>query len=235
MGSDKSKNRHEDNASVKLNRKIAKKQFSQPKSKQLHKAGTKVLPKILIIADDEKSIILYLKGFNKENRVRNLEFSKEGGGLDQLSLAEKAKDKITDYDCIFCIFDQDASHKSDSHYKKYVAALSLLEACDNIEAITSIPCYEIWLLLHFKFTDKPCGNTENKSICDKVISELKKCDGMQDYDKADKNIYQKTGRLYLDNAIRHAELLEESNERGNTNNPSTNIHLLMEYLQIYSF
>jgi len=57
---------------------------------------------------------------------------------------------------------------------------------------------------------------------------------MQNYDKADKNIYQKTGRLYLDNAIHHAELLEESNERGNTDNPSTNIHLLIEYLRIHS-
>ncbi|MFK5971430.1 MAG: RloB family protein [Candidatus Marithrix sp.] len=186
------------------------------------------------MADDEKSIILYLKGFHKINKVRNLEFSKEGAGHDQLSLAKKAKEKTEDYDCIFCIFDQDACHRTDPHYVKYYQALDLLEHYDNIAAITSIPCYEIWLLLHFQSTYKSFANAGKKSICKMVISELKKCDGMQNYDKADNNIYLKTGQLRLDNAICHAELLEKSNERNNTDNPSTNIHLLIEYLQIYS-
>ena len=232
-----SEDRHKNKNSVKQNRK-KKKNDRNLKSAQ-RKIAHLEFPKILIMADDKKSIILYLKGFHKENKVRNLEFFKEGGGLDQFSLAEKAKEKAEDYDCIFCIFDQDASHKSDPHYQKYKQALDSLNEYDNIAAITSIPCYEIWLLLHFKPIDKPFTNTGKKSICDTVIAELRKYDGMQNYDKKkgegkdDQTIYQKM-RSYLKDAIDHAESLEKSNKRNNTNNPSTKIHFLIEYLQIYS-
>ncbi len=228
---------HKNKDSVKQNRRKQKKARNLQSAQR--KMGQLEFPKILIMADDKKSIILYLKGFHKENKVRNLEFFKEGGGLDQFSLAEKAKEKAEDYDCIFCIFDQDASHKSDPHYQKYKQALDSLNEYDNIAAITSIPCYEIWLLLHFKFIDKPFTNKGEKSICDTVIDDLRKCDGIQNYDKKkgegkdDENIYQKM-QPYLENAIHHAELLEESNERNKSDNPSTKIHLLIEYLQIYS-
>jgi hypothetical protein len=234
MGSD---NLHKNKVSVKQNRR-KKKNVRNLKSAQ-RKMGQLEFPKMLIMADDKKSILLYLKGFHKENKVRNLEFSKEGSGLDQFSLAQKAKEKAEDYDCIFCVFDQDASHKSDPHYQKYYQALNLLKDDETIAAITSIPCYEIWLLLHFKAIDKPFTNTGRKSICDTVIDELRKCEGMQNYEKKkgegkdDENIYQKM-QPYLENAIHHAELLEESNKRNQSDNPSTKIHLLIEYLQIYS-
>ncbi|RKZ53690.1 MAG: hypothetical protein DRR16_05200 [Candidatus Parabeggiatoa sp. nov. 3] len=168
MGSD---DLHKKKSIVKI-RRLKQKNARHLASKQ-RKLGNREIPKILIMSDDKKSVVYYLEGFHKEKKIRNLEISKEGGGLDQFSLAQKAKEKAEDYDCIFCIFDQDASHKSDPHYAKYFQALKLIENYNNIEAITSVPCYEIWLLLHFKYIDKPFTNTENKSICNMVISELK--------------------------------------------------------------
>jgi hypothetical protein len=221
--------------SVKNRRKLKK---IEPLENRQRKNGNKEIPKILIISDDTKSIIYYLTGFRQEKRINQKNLTIEGYGIDQLSLARKAKENAEDYDCVFCLFDQDAGHKNDPHYNKYVEALNLIKNYhkNKIVAITSVPCYEIWLLLHFKYIDKPFTNTGNKSICNMVISELRKCDGMQDYEKkkgegkADEKIYQKM-KPYLKTAIQNAKLLEKSNERNHTNNPSTKIHILIGYLQ----
>ncbi|MEK8019361.1 MAG: RloB family protein [Candidatus Parabeggiatoa sp.] len=232
MGSD---DLHKKTNSVK-NRRKRKSKIIEPIENRQRQFGNKEIPKIFIISDDTKSIVYYLKGFQNANKINPKNLTIEGCGFDQFRLAEKAKEKAEDYDCVFCLFDQDAGHKSDPHYKKYRQALDLIKNYHNIAAITSVPCYEIWLLLHFKYIDKAFTNTENKSICNMVISELRTCDGMQDYEKkkgegkADEKIYQKM-KPYMETALQNAELLEKSNERNHTDNPSTKIHVLIKDLQ----
>jgi RloB-like protein len=55
-------------------------------------------------------------------------------------------------------------------------------------AITSWPCFEIWVLLHFHYTTAPVTATGNKSAGDKVLAEVVK--RMGNYTKGDRGIFE---------------------------------------------
>ncbi len=58
------------------------------------------------------------------------------------------------------------------------------------EAITSSPCFEFWLLLHFGMTEQPFHAAGKKSVCDAVIIALRKMPGFKSYDKGQRGIYR---------------------------------------------
>ncbi|MFH0780418.1 MAG: RloB family protein [Pseudomonadota bacterium] len=76
------------------------------------------------------------------------------------------------YNRVFCVFDKD-------RHPTYHEALERIRTTkmgkgDSIEAITSVPCFEVWILLHFGYTTKAFGSTGTSgSICASVIKVLK--------------------------------------------------------------
>jgi len=219
--------------------------------------GSKKSLRVLIVCDDSKSAVYYFEalrydlGLNK----KNVEIDRKGGGLDQKSLVDYAISKFYQekklikkryglkdalpYDRVYCVFDQDAPHVKDPHQQKYQEALNEINRVnatvpdDIFKAITSVPCYEFWLLLHYKFMMRSFANTQQRSVCDMVISELKSKDCMPYYDKKDKNIYSKT-KVQLTTAIKNAERVEIEIQKIGTDNPSTLIHHLVKDLQAMS-
>jgi len=206
-------------------------------------------PKVLIVCDDKKSAVYYLKGLRKELRISDNTIEIHGYGYDQKTLVEetilifreqqkksKRNGLIDDkpYDHVYCVFDQDAAHKDDPHLLKYTQAKDIVSRTELAEgvifkAITSVPCYEFWLLLHFKRTDQPFTSTQQKSICDMVIKTLKKVPEMSDYGKKDKDIFDKV-KERLPDAIKNAEWVAKSNQQMGSDNPSTLIYQLVECL-----
>ncbi|HDZ61640.1 MAG TPA: RloB domain-containing protein [Nitrospirae bacterium] len=79
-------------------------------------------------------------------------------GSSPISVVKHSKERYNEekrtgdaFDRVFCVFDKD-SHES------YTRALDEVEKAKpkNIfKAITSIPCFEYWLLLHYEFSTKP--------------------------------------------------------------------------------
>ncbi len=142
------------------------------------------------------------------------------------------------YDRVYCIFDKDAPHATDSHQQKYQEALTEIKRInanlalpnDIFKAITSVPCYEFWLLLHCQYTTKPFANSQRRSICYNVISELSHKNCMPLYDKRDKDIYHKT-KDKLDTALENADRVEKHNQQVGHDNPSTLIHHLIREWQ----
>jgi hypothetical protein len=209
----------------------------------------KPLAKVLIVCDDKKSAVYYLKGLRKELKISESTVEIYGYAYDQKSLVEKTislfmekqrnnkRNGLTDdkpYDNVYCVFDQDASHKDDPHFLKYTEAKVLIkntQLADGVifKAITSVPCYEFWLLLHFKCTDQPFANTQQKSICDMVIKALKQEPEMSNYGKKDKKIFDKV-KDRLPEAIKNAEFVAKSNQQMGSDNPSTLIYQLVECL-----
>ena len=93
------------------------------------------------------------------------------------SIVQYGKEKLRldpDLDMIFFVFDRD-SHDS------YAEALSsILDMQRQIKfrkktimPITSIPCFEIWFLLHFEAHRRPYVPSGERSPCDNLISKLK--------------------------------------------------------------
>jgi hypothetical protein len=142
------------------------------------------------------------------------------------ALAEYRKEKK--FNRVYCVFDKD-------RHPSYNKALERIKTArlgkgDAIIAITSVPCFEIWLLLHFVYTTKAFGSTgASGSICASVIKELKKKGRIPDYEKGAKDIFPQL-MAKLPTALAHAARLEQHVKNAGSDNPSTQMHKLADYL-----
>jgi len=100
----------------------------------------------------------------------------------------------------------------------------------TLRAITSVPCFEIWLLLHFTYTTKPFSAAGSDSNCALVIKALDVKDRIPGYDKGARDIFQAISDK-METAIRNAGKLEIFHKTSQTDHPSTKVHELVQHLQ----
>jgi len=187
---------------------------------------------VLIVCEGEKTEPFYLESLRQALRLSNANIricGKECGSapISVVNFAlEQYKSEGMIYDRIYCVFDKD---KHDSYFDaKSKVANAKLHNGATIHHIVSIPCFEIWVLLHFLYTTRSFCAAGNSSNCALVIDRLKEF--IPDYEKGNKNIYpqiyEKTSL-----AIQRSKQLEVFHETSGTDNPSTKIYELVEYLQ----
>lgn len=128
------------------------------------------------------------------------------------------------FDRVFCVFDKD-SHAT---YEQALRLIGEKKPKDVFKAIVSVPCFEYWLLLHYEFTTRPFEANRDGSVCASLISELKKY--LPNYEKGEENIYSELSGQ-IDQAIAYSKRALDQAEENVTDNPSTYIHELVEYLQ----
>lgn len=131
------------------------------------------------------------------------------------------------FDQVFFVFDKD-------QHSTYDAAVQQVNDCvatgRPFNAITSVPCFEYWLLLHFGYTDQPFNASGRKSVCDNLVSVLRKKPGFSDYRKGTKGVYN----LVKDKtsaAMTAAKKGLTNAKKTGAQNPSTHIHELIDALQ----
>ena len=91
----------------------------------------------------------------------------------------------------------------------------------RIEPIITSPCFELWLLLHFRFTDQPFGSFED--VRPQLQLEL------PGYSKNDPHIFAKVGGGEgLQRALLHAEKLRSTLKATGAKSPDTNLDILVE-------
>lgn len=129
-----------------------------------------------------------------------------------------------EYDRVFCVFDKDRHSTYDEALNRI--RQTKLAKGHTIKAINSVPCFEVWILLHFGYTSKPYGACQG-SICEQVIKDLKK--HIPAYEKGNSDLYSQI-RNNMDTAITRAIRLSRHNRDADTDNPSTKVHELVEYL-----
>jgi hypothetical protein len=151
-------------------------------------------------------------------------------GLDPNRLVDFALqtfNKGRDFDDIFCVFDKD-KHAS------YAAALAKIRTSRQrgarLHAVTSVPCFEIWLLLHFAYTTRSFVAAGGNSNCDLVVRELRRKGYLLDYEKGKPGLFPML-RDRLDTAITNAIRLEVFHKTSGTDNPSTEVHKLISHLK----
>lgn len=102
-----------------------------------------------------------------------------------------AKSMSEDFEVVFWIIDLDTlieesrvttsgQEKPIDKFKRFRNAI--LKDYPNVTVVVNNPCFEIWILLHFKFTEKPYSN------CDEVRREI--VSFIQHYEKT-KDFYTK--------------------------------------------
>ena len=180
--------------------------------------------RVLIVCEGEQTEPLYFESFKQEYDLSsaNVVVTDASKGSDPVSIIKQAeklyKESLKEnnaFDSVFCVFDKDQH----GNYDNAVRMLSKVNS--KFIAITSVPCFEYWFLLHFEYTTKSFPSASA------VISELKK--HIPAYSKNNMRIFG-TLNAQLQTAIQNAEKANESAKRAGTDNPSTKVVDLVNYL-----
>ncbi|MEW6187294.1 MAG: RloB family protein [Thermodesulfobacteriota bacterium] len=187
--------------------------------------------RVLIVCEGGKTEPNYVRwlinhfGLNRANVV----IADKKGGLDPKRLVEYALEEFNkdwDFDHVHCVFDRDKHTTYDGALEKIRSVR--LKGGAKIHAITSIPCFEFWLLLHFTYTTRHYEAPLDESNCELVVSDLRKF--IPGYKKGSKDfvffLLDKT-----EDAIINAKQIEKFHETSGTDIPSTKIYILVEYLK----
>jgi len=211
--------------------------FHKRKAKQASelarkKAKRAPYAKVLIVCEGEKTEPNYFSGLKDYLELNSANIVVTGEcGSSPISISKFAfqkyreeKDAGDSFDKVFCVFDRDT-------HETYHQALEAIEAArpkDTFHAVTSVPSFEYWLLLHFDYTTAPFMAAGNKSAGDRVIDELRKY--MPEYQKGDGSVFKQLIEQ-LPQAKVFAERSLNTARANGTDNPSTLVHELVEYLQ----
>lgn len=197
------------------------------------KARREPYDKVLIVCEGEKTEPNYFDELKDYYKLSSANVAVTGDcGSSPMSVVSHAQDlyrkaeKSGDaFDKVFCVFDKDTH----GDYQPAMDMLSNRKFKGIFQAVPSVPCFEYWLLLHFTYTDMPFNSAGSRSVCETVIHELNS-KFWPDYKKAVRGVFdQRIDQLEYAkaNALRALRAARENH----TDNPSTRIHELVEYLQ----
>ena len=192
----------------------------------LRRTGARRPSKVLVIVcEGKKTEPLYFQGFRVWRSGLAI-WTPGSKSTDPVGLVKSAQTQIGRYDLDFeggdrlwCVFDAD--HHTDKEIKKAAA----LAKRHDIGIALSVPCFELWYLLHHQYIDSPMSS-------DDVIRTLGR------YIPA----YQKTKecsaslRDKIDAAIRNAKRLNALHEKRGQDllsvncNPSTQVYRIVDYI-----
>lgn len=212
-----------------LHHKRKQRRASSLKRKSARRA---VYDRVLVVCEGSKTEPNYFKEIRATYRLStaNIDICGKECDSDPLSVikyAIKTFKKDSDYDRVFCVVDRDKHTTFDAAMDKLHR--TKLGKGVTFTAITSVPCFEFWLLLHFGYTTRQFCAPGMDSNCELVIDELNRRNLIPGYNKGAQNVFSLT-KDKLSDAIKHAKRLQEHNRETESVNPATNIHELIEYL-----
>ena len=184
---------------------------------------------VLIVCEGKKTEPNYLQRLKTTNRLSSSNIKVlHPNKTDPMGIVTFAEKELSNqrngYDRVFCVFDRDGHVCFDAA----VEGVSASEAGrrERLCVVTSVPCFEVWLLLHFTFSTAPFTSTGTQSACEMVLRELRK--KIPNYAKGNANTYDLLAGQ-LDHAISNAVKLEKQNKSNLASNPATGVHRLVEY------
>ncbi len=182
-----------------------------------------IKPLHLFICEDAKSSKFYMAGLGKSHNINLKAENCYGTSPENILRAAEEKRALfpdTGTATIYCLFDKDDCE--DAKFKKVIATC---KEKDIVPAI-SVPCYEYWLLLHLKKTDKAFKDA--KECCEEFKNTYNK-EFHTDYTikqlKSRKEIFEDL-KDRLKSAIQNAESLNLDEKES----PYTNMHEVIKSL-----
>lgn len=127
------------------------------------KAGKRKPYNVILIIGEGQTEEAYFQAIRREFRspALRLEIEPAKTKSDPVNLVKKAKlrHKSGDYDHVFCVFDGDKPQEVQQ------AQQQLAKAGNTVRGFVSVPCFELWLTLHFECSDAPipdCQHSETR-------------------------------------------------------------------------
>lgn len=215
---------------------------NQPKIRQAEqlarKAGRRAgYDRILIVSEGSKTEPLYLNEIRAEYRLSttNVQVQPSQFGTTPLQVVEYAEHLFVNgddakniqphaFEKVFAVIDRDDHTTYHNALAKAAARNRKLRSDLNqavrFEAIASVPCFELWLLLHFEDVLAPLHRTE-------VYQRLSQF--LPGYDKGQEGHFAQT-RQHLDVATQRAVQLVAQSSAYHGTDPYTDIHHLVALL-----
>lgn len=178
------------------------------------------MPVVLIVCEGERTEPEYLEGFRRACRNPRVNIktvsqrtTPEGLVKKAVELRDKAVADEAAYDSVWCVFDVD-EHPSLPQAREQARA-------GRIDLAISNPCFELWLLLHFR--DSP-GMQDRKRVRELLRPHVPR------YDKAVDYATYATGHPH---AVERAERLDQAAEKASEpgRNPSTGVYRLIRLIE----
>ena len=184
--------------------------------------------RVLIVCEGEKTEPVYFEDLRNHYGLSTANIAvTPANGSDPVSVVKHAKKLQKDeskqgekFDKVYCVFDRD-------EHTNFDAASSQLNA-SNILATRSWPCFEFWLLLHFGYQRSPFHPSHGKTAAQLCQSSLKA--KLPTYTKGMQDIFDEL-LPNLDTGIQNATRAQRDAQATGEQNPSTEVHELVEYLR----
>jgi hypothetical protein len=155
----------------------------QPKHRQAarellrRKAQRQPAERLLIVCEGSKTEPLYLGEIRQQLRLpsANVQVQPAAHGTEPLRVVEYAEHLFTEgqralgiharsFDRVVAVFDRDEHHTYHAALQRVAALNGRLENDEKVnvpfEAVVSVPCFELWLLLHFEDVFAPLHRDE---------------------------------------------------------------------------
>ena len=183
--------------------------------------------RVLVVCEDAKAAPGYFRGLTDRFRLSTANVVVVGSGSDPRFLVKRAKKlraaenrRGDRYDVVYCVFDRDKHEHFHTASQEAQAAGMLLAR--------SWPCFEFWLVLHFTYHRKPYARSGNRTAAQNCVREL--TEHLPGYTKGMAGVFA--------NLQDRLETAKSNSERGRSDasatgqdNPSTEVHSLVTYLQ----
>lgn len=211
--------------------------MARPKLRaELNRRGPRREPydRVLIVCEGSKTEPNYLRELIAHHQLSsaNVEIFGDGGSAPQ-SVVEHAIrlfEADPDYDSVFCVFDRDGHALFDQAVQRVLAKELFRRdgkrkiGTARFETIASIPCFEYWVLLHFEYTTAPMPRFAQ------VLPRLRAIPALRNYDKGARGLFGLTSDR-IPTALDHADRANRDAHAAGTDNPTTQMPVLIRYLQ----
>lgn len=181
---------------------------------------------VLLVCEGEKTEPNYFKDMRAFHRLSTANVAVVSPGADPVTLVEHAMGRTKDFNRVYCVFDGENADRA-------AKALALIAASPEgksgiLRAVVSTPCFEVWMLLHFKFSTAPFSGTGSMTAGLSVVSALKQ--HIPGYSKSSAGLYTRLAdKVSL--AMANGRRLAKYNAASQSTNPATSMHDLVEYLR----
>jgi hypothetical protein len=178
--------------------------------------------RVLVLCEDSKTAPFYFKKFPVDAEDVSIEVV--GAGINTDSLVreairrkEQAGSLDQKYICIWCVFDRD-SFPAQNFNKAFELARS-----NRINIAYANQCFELWYWLHFDFQQTAVSRNEYGTRLSNLLGRK--------YQKNDSTLYEELKTRQIE-AIRNSKKLLSCYSPCNPerDDPSTTVHVLVEYL-----
>jgi hypothetical protein len=186
-------------------------------------------PTILVVSEGEDTEPEYLYGFVKDCRNPRVKIEvvhKRGDPQYLVEAAKRRKESADDaatreedenlaYDSVWCVFDVDANSRA------AITAAEQLARNNGIGTAVSNPCFELWLLLHFRENPGMQGRAKMRHMLTKHVPYY------------DKHVDYGTYSAGYTEATKRSKQMDEAAENAGEpgRNPTTGVYKLTELIR----